>query len=385
MANLQLERYVQRKVRHAREFFYFRVVQAGKEQRLPLPHPFEASYRAAYDQAHLKIFGVPPGLELSPTSVMAMTRDHKLSARYLRLPPKSQNLRDLAIKLITDRWGLFEASAIRPIHVQALYDSLTDRPATANRRLDDISAIFAWSRTRGFCDDNPCTRIERVANEGSYEPWPDDALTKLVTEGRQEIVKVALVGIYTSQRRGDVLLKLADAMIDGPTWYLRQGKTKTEVPVPLHPVVLAILDLERAARKRAGVVDPRRPLLTNSRGTVWTSSGFAASWRTELIRLGLRPPTNDDYADGQFQPTFHGLRHTNATLIANAVARNPAAFGGIERVKSMLGHLSVKMARHYARRAESEHMNAETILLLPTIGNTPDWIGNTDAENPVTY
>ncbi len=385
MANLALEKYVQRKVRHGREFFYFRVVRAGREERLPLPHPFGADYRAAYDQAHMKVFGVPPGMHLSPTSVLALTRDHRLSARYLRLPPKSQNLRDLAMTLIEARWGQFEAAAIRPIHVQAIYDSLTARPATANRRLDDISSIFGWGRTRGFCDENPCTRIERVENEGSYEPWPDAALTKLITEGRQEIVKVALVGIYTSQRRGDVLLKLTDAAIDGPTWYLRQGKTKTDVPVPLHPVVLAILDLERTERRRAGVLDPRRPLLTNSRGQVWTSNGFGASWRTELIRLGLRPATNDEYTEGAFQPTFHGLRHTNATLIANAVARNPAAFGGIERVKTMLGHLSVKMAKHYARRAEAEHMNAETILLLPEIGNRPDWIGNTDEENAVSH
>ncbi|TPE49854.1 hypothetical protein [Amaricoccus solimangrovi] len=129
-------------------------------------------------------------------------------------------------------------------------------------------------------------------------------------------------------------------------------------------------------KRRAEIVDPRRPLLTNSRGNPWTASGFGASWRTELIRLGLRPERNDELEPGAFRPTFHGLRHTNATLIATAVARNPDTFGGIARVKAMLGHMSEAMARHYARRAEVEHLNAETILLLPEIGNTPAWIGN---------
>jgi len=147
------------------------------------------------------------------------------------------------------------------------------------------------------------------------------------------------------------------------------------VPVPLHPVVLAILDAERAAR--TGIIDVRRPLLTDSRGRPWTASGFGASWRSDLIRLGLRPDRNDEYQEGAFAPTFRGLRHTNATQITNAVARNPALFGGIARVKSMLGHLSEKMARHYARRAEVKHMNSETLLLIPEIGNTPEWIGNT--------
>lgn len=90
--------------------------------------------------------------------------------------------------------------------------------------------------------------------------------------------------------------------------------------------------------------------------------------------------TNEEYAQGQFQPTFHGLRHTAATMIATAVARNPDLFGGIARVKSMLGHLSERMSAHYARRAEVEHMNAETMLLLPDFGNTAAQIGNATGQ-----
>lgn len=377
-AELRLEKYVQRKVRAGREFFYFRVVRNGKEERAPLPHPFSAEYRAAYDNAHRKVFGAAPGEAESPTGIAAMIRQHRDSERYKTLPRQSKAMRDLALALMEARWGSFEAGAIRPIHVQALYDSLADRPATANRRLDDISAVFAWSKPRGFVDANPCSGIDRVQSEGAYEPWPEDALQTLIGKGKREIVKVALVAIYTGQRRGDVVLRLSDSRIDGGTWYLQQGKTRSATPIPLHPVVLSILDMERAVRRKAGVVDPRRPLLTNSRGRPWTSSGFGASWRTELIRLKLRPDRKDKYEEGAFAPTFHGLRHTNATQIANAVARNPEVFGGIQRVKSMLGHLSEKMAKHYARRAEVEHMNAETLLLIPEIGSTPAWIGEQD-------
>jgi hypothetical protein len=51
-------------------------------------------------------------------------------------------------------------------------------------------------------------------------------------------------------------------------------------------------------------------------------------------------------------------------------------------VKSMLGHLSESIAAHYARHAEVEHMNTETMLLLPDIGNTADQIGNAAAQAP---
>lgn len=375
-ADLTLEKHVQRKLSRGKDFYYFRVVQAGKEQRIPLPHPFATEYRAAYDAAYFQIFGIYPNEFTSQTSVAELCRQYRASKKFTGLSTASQTGCRLSLDLIRTRWGQFEAPDIRPVHVQALYDSLSDRPATANRRLDDISAAFAWGRTRGFCDENPCTRIERVSSDGSYEPWPESALNVLIENGKPAIVRVALVAAYTSQRRGDVLGRLTDSRIDGGVWYLQQGKTKADVPVPLHPVVMAILDIERANRRKAAIIDPKRPLLTNSRGAPWTSSGFAASWRTEIIRLNLRPDTNAEYADDDFRPTFHGLRHTNATLIANTVAKNPDLFGGIDRVKSMLGHMSQKMAAHYARRAEQEHMNAETMLLIPEIGNRPAWIGN---------
>lgn len=377
-ADLRLEEYVQRKLNRAREYFYFRVVRAGVETRIPLPHPFSAEYRAAYDAAYKTVFGIGQNDLASPTSIAELVRQHRASEKYKRLPPASKSGRNLALDLMMERWGKFEASAIRPIHVQALYDSISERPATANRRLDDISSVFGWGRTRGFADLNPCRKIDRVESDGSYEPWPEAELATLIEKGKPEIVKVVLAAVYTSQRRGDVLLRLYDHVIDGGVWYLAQGKTGTQVPVPLHPVVLAIIETERAMRRKAAIVDPKRPLLTNSRGQPWTPSGFGASWTKELIRLKLRPDTVAEYADGAFQPTFHGLRHTNATMIANAVARNPDLFGGIDRVKSMLGHLSDRMAKHYMRRANVEHMNAATMLLIPEIGNRPAWIGNQD-------
>lgn len=108
------------------------------------------------------------------------------------------------------------AADIRPdkhVHVQAFYDTLADRPATANRRLDDISAVSAWGANRGFCDAISCSRIERGKSDGSYEPWPEWALETLFTAGQPHISKAVLVAIYTGQRRGDCLTKLCEALI----------------------------------------------------------------------------------------------------------------------------------------------------------------------------
>jgi hypothetical protein len=69
-------------------------------------------------------------------------------------------------------------------------------------------------------------------------------------------------------------------------------------------------------------------------------------------------------------------------MIATVTARNPDLVGGIASVKSRLGDLSESIAAHYARHAEVENMNTETMLLLPDIGNTSDQTGNQNGQTP---
>jgi len=95
-------------------------------------------------------------------------------------------------------------------------------------------------------------------------------------------------------------------------------------------------------------VDPSEPILKNSRGAP-RGSGFGASWKNELVRLNLHAV--------EPRLTFQGRRTTNATLIANAVVKSPEFYGGIERVRSMLGHRSKRMSEHYARHAITEQTN----------------------------
>ncbi|MEM9147506.1 MAG: hypothetical protein AAGC57_15050 [Pseudomonadota bacterium] len=67
--------------------------------------------------------------------------------------------------------------------------------------------------------------------------------------------------------------------------------------------------------------------------------------------------------------TFKGLRHTNATLIAERAAKgHESAADVLARAKAMLGHHSERMSANYARRAQVERSNAGTVEMLPLIG-----------------
>jgi hypothetical protein len=207
-----------------------------------------------------------------------------------------------------------------------------------------------------------------VRLEAGYEPWPLPALERLVTEGREHIVAVALMALYTGADRGDLLERLTDAAVEEGVWTLWRGKTRRRtrdrIRIELHPVARAIVEKARAGRRARGIVDPHRPLLENSRGEPW-GPGFGASWTKELKRLGL------DRVEPRL--TFKGLRVTNATMIADAAAKgHESAEEAYARVRRMLGHHSERMSRHYARRAEVEVSNRGSVELLPTLRRSDD-------------
>lgn len=371
MAHMSLDKYVQAKKAHGRLYYFFRKVKVidGKRREFirRLPYPLDDGYRAAYRDAWRECFGVDFDILDIEKSIGQLCRQHTDPAcpAFSKLSAASKKCRIRAAGILTGRLGDFLAADIKPIHMQALYDQLAKKPRAANRNFDDISAIFAWGIPRGFVDTNPARTIERITVRSHYEPWPAWALARMVEQGHPHILRVFLLCFYTGQRRADVL-QLCDAEIRGDTWHKRQGKTGNVVPVPLHPVALAILDQERARQRADAILDAHRPLLTNSRGEPW-ASGFGATWARELKRLDLRGVTP--------RLTLHGLRTTNATIVASEIAKRPDLYGSIEHVKSMLGHLSRGMSEHYARRAIQEQSNNESVLLLPHFGNGFEELG----------
>ena len=356
--DIRLDKYVQRKISKGHEYFFFRKVIDKKEFRSPLPHPFLDGYRAAYEAAWLECFGVPVEIKTSGKSVADLCTGyerHFTASKKKALP----YYKDRALKLLIDKWANFEAADIKPLHMQALYDSLCSKPQVANRIFDEISTTFHWGIPRGFSDQNHARDIQRMEVGESYEPWPTWAIEKFISQAKWHLCRAFLVALYTGQRRGDVLnMRFSD--IEDGVWNLRrQGKTGNDVPIPLHPIVQGIVDDEWQWGIEQKIVDLKRPVLRNSLGKPW-KTGFGASWRKEIIRLNLHEETP--------RLTYHGLRTTNATIIASAIAKSPEMFGGIEHVQSLLGHHSKAMSEHYARRAQHEQMNSDSIVLMPNFG-----------------
>lgn len=130
------------------------------------------------------------------------------------------------------------------------------------------------------------------------------------------------------QQQGDVLTMPTIAYDDGRLW-ITQGKIGARVRIRPADEILSILEEAKTAKR------PR--VLVNSFGQQWTSSGFRASWRSELRRLGITGVT------------FHDLRGTG---ISYAYAMG----ADIEKIADISGHSKVEceaiIRRHYLAGGE---------------------------------
>ena len=130
------------------------------------------------------------------------------------------------------------------------------------------------------------------------------------------------VALWTMQRQADILT-MPTLAFDGTRVSIKQGKTGAKVRVMAAPDIQPIL-CEAKEENRTRV-------LINSFGQNWTSSGFRASWRKEMARLGIKGVT------------FHDLRGTAITF----------AYAHLDRSHEEKIKLISEISGHSADDAES--------------------------------
>ncbi|MEM9147505.1 MAG: hypothetical protein AAGC57_15045 [Pseudomonadota bacterium] len=184
---------------------------------------------------------------------------HRRNEGYAALSNGSRFSRDQALQILTDRLGALDARDIRTLHCQAMFDSLANKPPTANRLFDEVSTVFAWGLPRGFGAANPAAGVERIGQREAYAPGPITDLQTLLGEAQEHIARVALVALDTGRDRADVLERFTEANANDDVWTLRRGKTKRQTQdviwITLHPMIQAVINTAQAERRARGIVE----------------------------------------------------------------------------------------------------------------------------------
>lgn len=256
----------------------------------------------------------------------------------------------LAAKPARKRSGIGRRQAFKA--APATDDAKRARRATANRVLtvlkailnkayrdDLVASVDAWARVKPFeRADEPITRFLTEAE-----------CVRLLNACRPELRQLVKGALFTGARFGELAsLTAANVNLDTRSLFIAPSKSGKGRHVPLN----------------AEGFDFFAALVAGKRGNerVFTKANGEAWGVNHQVR-----PLTDACKRAKIEPaiTFHELRHTYASLLAQAGA-------DLLTISKLLGHADTRItSRHYAHLCDKTLANTVRAL-LPGFGHQPD-------------
>ncbi|MBB4315728.1 tyrosine-type recombinase/integrase [Roseospira marina] len=308
-----------------RVYYYHRPTRT-RLPGMPGSPEFMAAYAAAEKQA------APPP---KPGTLGSLIQAYRASPEYAALAAETR--KDYA--RVLDWLGKGHDTplpAVTPRLVFGLRDKAFEQHKRrfANYVVQVLSLLFNWGRPRGIVSGNPAEGVAKIrkprGEAKANRPWRWEELAAALeaTVSHPGIRAAIALAAFTGLRQADCLTLAWSACSDGRI-SVRSHKTGVSIRVPMHSMLSAVLD--RTPRQSPLVV-------TGKGGNPYTGSGF----RTELRKIMKRLE-----GDGATQPglTFHGLRHTAGTMLADAGCDS-------RDIQAVLGLATLRMAEHYTEEAD---------------------------------
>lgn len=234
-AAVDLPKGVHRVVSRGREYFYF---QAGRGTafagpRIALPNdPQSPEFWTALRKAQ--------GLEGGPAILTfgAVADLYERSGQFAALSKGSKAQYRRGLKIACAAWGQLPAEGVRPVHVRALLDGMSDRTGTANTVLGVLRALSSWGRERDHFPHSLTDGVRPYAKPGGHRPWTSEQLAAAEKHLTGMVRRGFFLLRYTGQRGSDVV-RLGETFIDDGGFRLQQQKTGRDVWCPIDDALAA--------------------------------------------------------------------------------------------------------------------------------------------------
>lgn len=202
-------------------------------------------------------------------------------------------------------------------------DANEDTPGAANMMLTILGNLFKFAdkRHRGLEDWTRGLEPFGSSEDNERHPWPEDMLEAALQSDDELFRRAVTLALYTGQRPGDVCAMTWGA-ISGDMIRVKQQKTKTDLEIPMHDRLSAMLAVLPKSTSHVF-------LLSNRRGDPLHREVFL-KWCQKFSR---------EFRENR---TAHGLRK-NATIELFEAGCTAA------EVAAITGHKSLSMLEHYGK------------------------------------
>jgi len=272
-----------------------------------------------------------------PSTVGALTVAYRNSVEWRALSPKTQQTRESYLRKIELLKSMPVASVTRRM-LLTMRDEIASggKNGAANGFIKTASVLFGWAVERDWLASTPVYKIEPLPG-GHLPAWSMAQAEAALATMPEPLRRVVVLGLYTGQRRGD-LIALPWSAYDGASIRLTQQKTGTALVLPVHPTLKAELDAWR--REAVSTI-----ILTTKRGIPWSGHHVSESMRLWMTKAAM-PGLN-----------VHGLRKLMAARLANAGAST-------HEIASMTGHKTLALVQLYTASADQERLAGAAIHRL---------------------
>lgn len=288
-----------------------------------------------------------------PGTLRSLVFDYRESPRFANLKPRTrkdyEKIFDFLEPILDQPLAHFDAATL--IALRKRWAKTRGR-RFVNYVLAVLSVVFSHGLEDLIVNENPVRQVKPLPKDRNATPlnrkWEPEERAA-VWEACPAHLKLPLaIGLTSGMREGDVLSLRRDAIKESRI-SIMTAKRDVWIDVPISREIREAL-AEQGAHSAL-------TLCVTSRGTPWTNNGFRTSFFKLLRRLKDA---------GKVQPglTFHGLRHTAASVLAeNGVSA--------EDISAVLGWKDSAMARHYAEMADRSRRTKATITKLRPLERRP--------------
>ena len=194
---------------------------------------------------------------------------------------------------------------------------------TANHKLKCLRSIFGDAVKASAIIQNPAVSVKQVNEDDSTarEPFTTDEIAKLVLTAKDDWQGVILLGAFTGLRLTDCA-KLKAGNVDLERQVIRITPRKTDrkkkvIEIPLHSELLAYFEKNPLPAFPANDVFTSLAKVSTG-GRKGLSASFKAIMEEAKVGRNVTRRTEDGVARETATRSFHSLRHSFTSMLANA-------------------------------------------------------------------